>query len=398
MQRVSHEELAPRSFRERIARAIAWRAAGMRSRWRDRFPPFFPVVRELRAVTGKSSAAITAELLGTWIRRGWPATKFANLMLWDTPRERHDDYLSSKEIDPFLLRLLHPDDRTFGRDKIACAEHARERGIPWIPTLAVVNRHEGSPATDAIVVERPRDLWPTLDALIARGPLVLKPSNGLQGRGFYAVLGSGGGVVDAGGRPVARDELMRSVFEYNREGTAFGYVVQPLLRAHPAMVELTGVEALATVRMVTVRHESRNFTLQSLLKIPAPGHFTDNFRGGVSGTFIAGVSPSDGRLTDLVGLTRPDHRYVIERTPTHPATGKRLGGMELPYWRECFRVADLAAAAHPKSPVFAWDIGLGPEGWRVLEANALWGPTGYQICTRQGLRPLLSKLYPADWA
>ncbi len=319
-------------------------------------------------------------------------------MLWDTPRERRDDYLSSKEIDPFLLRLLHPDDRTFGRDKIASAEHARENGIPWIPTLAVVNRREGSPAKGAIVVDRPRDLWPSLDALAARGALALKPAHGLQGRGFYAVLGGSGGVVDATGRPVARDELMRSIFEYTREGTGFGYLAQPLLRAHPAMVELTGVEALATMRMVTARHESGYFTLQSLLKIPAPGHFTDNFRGGVSGTFIAAVNPSDGRLTDLVGLTRSGHRHVIERTPIHPKTGKRLNGKELPFWQECFRIAELAATAHPKSPLFAWDIGLGPDGWVVLEANATWGPTGYQICTRQGLRPLLAKLYPADWA
>lgn len=369
----------------------------LRARWRDRFPPFFPVVRELRTVTGKGSLAIIADLLATWLRRGMSAPRFVALMLWDFPHDRRDDFLWSRDLDPFLIRTFHPDDRTFGHDKVECAEHAREHGVPWVPTLAVVNRREGEPAKDAIAVERPRDLWPTLESLAAHGALALKPARGLQGRGFYAVF-PGGDTFDAEGHPVGRDDLMRRVFEYTREGTAHGYLVQPLLRPHPAMIELTGVDALSTMRIVTVRHETGNFTLQSLLKIPAPGHFTDNFRGGITGTFIAAMDPSDGRLSDLVGITRPGFRFVTERTPTHPATGKRIGGRELPLWRECLRVAELAAAAHPKSPLFAWDVGLGPDGWVVIEANTTWGPTGFQICSRQGLRPILAKLYPVDWA
>jgi hypothetical protein len=204
-------------------------------------------------------------------------------------------------------------------------------------------------------------------------------------------------VVDADGGAVARDDLVRRVFEYQREGTAYGYLAQPLLKAHPAMVELTGVEALATVRVVTVRHESGNFTLQSFLKIPAPGRLTDNFRRGVSGTFITGLDPSNGCLGDLLGIVRPGHRHVIERTDTHPRTGMRIGGRELPEWRQCLHVAELAAAARPSSPIYAWDIGLGPDGWVILEANPTWGPVGGQACARRGLRPTLARLFPRDW-
>ena len=317
-------------------------------------------------------------------------------MLWEAPRERRDDFLTSKDIDPFLLRLLDPDDRMSGRDKVACAEHARQRGVPWVPTLAVVNRREGKAVTDTIVVERVEGLWPLLERLTAGGDVILKPANGLQGRGFFAVLRDGR-VLDADGVPVARQLLARRVFEYQRAGTAYGYLVQPLLKSHPAMVELTGVEALSTLRIVTARQPSGNVILQSFLKIPAPGRLTDNFRRGVSGTFIAAVDPSSGRLSDLLGLVRPGHRHVIERTDTHPQTGKRIGGRELPEWRQCLAVAELAAATRPNSPIFAWDIGLGPNGWVVIELNPLWGPVGGQACTRQGLRPTLARLYPREW-
>lgn len=390
------EALAPRSLSERIRRAVEWRVAGVRSRLRDRFPPFLPVVRELHAVTGKGSVTIAADLLITWIRRGWPPPEFTALMLWEVPSERRDDFLTSKDIDPFLLRLLDPNDQVAGRDKTACAEHAREHGIPWVPTLAVVDRREGPPAKDAITVERVDELWPALDRLTASLDVVMKPAHGLQGRGFFAVSRNGG-AVDADGVAVARDDLVRRVFEYRRDGTAYGYLVQPLLKAHPAMIELTGVEALSTMRVVTVRHESGNFTLQSFLKIPAPGRLTDNFRRGVSGTVITAMDPSTGRLTDLLGLVRSDHRHVIERTDTHPRTGKRISGRELPEWRECLRVAELAAASRPNSPIYAWDIGLGPNGWVILEANPLWGPVGGQACTGRGLRVTLSRLYPQEW-
>ena len=386
-----------RSLAARMARGIAWRVAGVRSRWRDRFPPFRPVVREIAAISGRSSTAVAADVLHTWMRLGWQPPEYAALMLWQVPRARRSDFLTAKDIDPFLSRRLDPDDQFFGRDKVECAEHARAHGVPWVPTLAVINRRQGCAAKDARRVERDAELWPAIEGWIAAGDVVLKPAFGLQGRGFFAVMRDGR-VLDADGASVPRERLVRRVFEYNRAGTAYGYLAQPFLRAHPDLAEVTGVTALTTVRVVTVLHESGDLVLQSFLKIPAPGRLTDNFRRGVSGTFITAIDPESGRLGELVGIVRAGYRHGVERAQVHPQTSKRIAGAELPMWRDCFAMARRAAVSHPTSPIFSWDIALTPDGWVVLEANAIWGPVGAQTCTRQGLRPTLARLYPGDWA
>lgn len=389
------ESFPRRSLPARIAHGVSWRLAGLRSRLRTRFPPVLSVARELSAVTGKSSAGVASDLLYARTRFGFAPHDFAALMLWDVARESWGDFLLSDELDDFLIRHLEPADRALSHDKVASAEKDRERGTPWLPTLAVINRKQGLLPAGAVVVERAVDFWPALERLTAREKVVVKPASGMQGRGLH-VVSAGGNAVDADGRRVDPDELVRRVFAYRDKHGDFGYLAQPLLVPHASIVALTGVVAPASLRIVTLRHASGNFTLQAFLKIPAPGRWTDNFRRGVSGTLIAPVDPGTGRLGPLLGLLGPRRRYVLERTATHPATGREITGRELPAWKEAFAIADLAAAARPRSPMFAWDVAMGPSGWVLLDANAVWGPTGGQACSGRGLRPLLARFYP-EW-
>jgi hypothetical protein len=385
-----------RSWSERLVHGIAWRLARARSRVRDRIPPYLRVVRELHATTGRSSGALAADMLAAWRNQGFEPADYAALMLWDVPELRRPDYLVSKTLDPFLESLLDPADLLLGRDKAAFAAHDAARGVPWLPTLAVVNRHEGGAVSGVPSIERPEDLWPALRALADDRAVALKPAFGLQGRGFFVVSPSGE-VVDADSRPVSEHELVDHVFHYALRGTHYGYLVQPFVRSHERMAALTGVDALSTLRIVTVRHPSGNFLLQTFLKIPAPGRLTDNFRRGVSGTFIVGVDPRTGVLGDCVGLAFAGARHAIARADVHPLTGKRIAGEPLPMWSECSSVAERAAAAHPRSPIFGWDVGLAPEGWFVLDPNPRWGPIAGQVTTREGLRPKLAALYPDYW-
>jgi hypothetical protein len=348
-------------------------------------------------VTGRRYDEIIRDLLDARVRLGFSPQEYTAFLLWDVPRANHRDFLRSKELDPFLIRLLCPEDRAISHDKVACADRDRELGIPWLPSLAVIHRCEGPRPKEAWVVERAVDVWPALEQLTAAGTVAVKPASGMQGRGFYAVS-SNREVVDAEGCRVDPDELVRRMFAYRDKHGDFGYLVQPMLEPHTAMVELTGVRSLATLRIVTVKHETGNLTLQALLKIPAPGRLTDNFRRGVSGTFIASLDTESGRLSELVGLVSSGHRYVLERVAAHPITGRKIAGREVPGWRDAIKIAHRAAAARPRSPIFGWDVAMGPSGWVILDANAVWGPTGDQACRRGGLRPTLARLYPDYWA
>ena len=202
---------------------------------------------------------------------------------------------------------------------------------------------------------------------------------------------------DGDGDEIALHDLVERTFAYRHPDGDFGYVVQRALDPHPDMVALTGVDVLSTVRVVTAVRDGSAHILQFLLKVPGPGRVTDNVHGGLTGTMVAGVDQTSGTLLDLVGILRPGNRLVRERTRIHPVTGRPIGGRELPAWRDALDVARRAALLHPRTATLGWDIGLTPSGWVFLDVNAMWAASGSQVCTGEGLRPALSRLFPEHW-
>jgi len=379
----------PRSLSARAARAFRWRA----NRVRERVPPLLPIIREIRLATNRRFAVVGADLLSAWLREGIHPRAFVGNLMWEVPVERRHEFVSGTEIDRFFAATIDSEDRLLVRDKAAFADHARRRGMPWLPTLAIVNRHEGTPVDAASILDEKRDLVLALDRLADDHDVFLKPSCGKQGRGVYRYA-RGGRTRDADGDEVALHDLVEQIFAYRHPDGDFGYVVQRALDPHPDVVALTGVDVLATVRVVTAVRDGATHILQFLLKIPAPGRVTDNVHGGLTGTMVAGVDPASGTLLDLVGILRPGNRFVRERTGVHPVTGRRIGGRELPDWRNVLDLARRAALLHPRTATLGWDVGLTPSGWVFLDVNAKWGPAGSQVCTGEGMKPALALLFP----
>jgi hypothetical protein len=378
-----------RSLSARLARGLRWRA----NRIRERIPPLLPMIREISIATERNTAAVAQDLLSAWLRDGIHPRAFIGNLMWEVPLERRRDFVSAAEMNRFFAATIHPDDRLLIRDKAAFADHARRRGMPWLPTLAIVNRHEDPPIDDAVVVDRPSDLVATLDRLADGQDLFLKPSCGKQGRGIYRYT-RGGRTRDADGDEVALRDLIELVFAYRHPDGDFGYVVQRALGPHPDMIEITGIDVLATARVVTAVCDGATHILQFFLKIPAPGRVTDNVQGGTRGTMIAGVDAETGTFLDLVGMMRPGNRFVSERAGVHPVTGRRIGGRQLPAWRNVLDLAQRAALLHPRTATLGWDVGLTPAGWVFLDVNATWNPSGSQICNGEGMRPALARLFP----
>jgi hypothetical protein len=380
------------SLPARISRGLRWRMDALRHRVKGALPRFVPVLRELRVATGRGSIAVASDLVMAWRQLGCSPVIFAELCLWEAPTARWDDFFVEPELNPFMQRTLSPADRALSRDKAAFAEVGRKRGVPWLPTLAVVNRREGPAIEGAAVVARVEDLAPTLASLTASGPVVLKPSCGQRGAGFYLVSPDGR-ALDGDGHEIDAGALAQSAFRYTHRHGNFGYVVQPALRPHPDIVALTGVDALTTVRVVTALSRGVPHVIESHLKIPAPGKLTDNFRDGTTGTMAAGVDPDDGTLTELIGILRPGNRYILERTVAHPVTGRHVAGAKLPFAREIIDLAFRAALAHPDTATLGWDVAIAERGLFILDGNPNWGPA-WKPCSPVGPRALLSRLYP----
>jgi len=381
-----------RSIGARLARTMAHASR----RLRRRVPPLVRIVREIHAATGDSMLAVTADVVSSWLREDIDPRVFASEARFDVPRERRAEFVGGRELDAFLARTLDADDRSLMRDKAAFAAHARAKGLPCPPTLAVVNRRQEPAIGDARAVDTREALPAALAELAASTDVFLKPAIGKQGHGVFRV-GRGARALDEDGRELALADLVERVFAYRHPVGDYGYLVQPALASHPEMVALTGVDALATLRVITAVRGGASEALRAFLKIPAPGRLTNNFLGGVSGSLLTPLDLGTGRLGELVGLLRPRSRHVIERTATHPVTGRRITGEEMPAWRHALAIACHGALQYPRTATLGWDLACGPDGWTVLEANTMWGAGGPQAANHTGLRPDLARVFPEHW-
>jgi hypothetical protein len=378
-----------RSLRARIGRFLEARARQLRAI----VPPVLTIAREVSRVTGRSTVAVLMDLRSAWREYGIRPTRFAAFMIWDLSGDARVGFIGSLELEPFQAATTDDRDRALMFDKAAFGEHARRHGLPSVPTLAVINRYDGADADGAVRVDDPSSLAGVLERLSECGEVFLKPAVGKQGIGAYCVS-RGGSVRDGDGREISMTDLVESVFAYRHPAGAFGYLVQPCLVSHPAMVSLTGSTELTTLRVITAVVGGEAQVLRAFLKLTARGRLTNNFQGGVSGNLLTNVDVGSGRLGDLVGILRPENRLVVERTPSHPETGRRITAQELPAWKEAVEITRRGALIHPHTATLGWDIALAAGGWTILEANTTWGPGGPQAASRVGLRTDLAKLYP----
>jgi hypothetical protein len=362
-------------------------------------PQFLPVLRELRATTGRSILELGRDLIEASRSLGVNAHDFANLMLWEIPKARWPEYVVGKDLERFLARALDAEDRLLSRDKAAFAELDRKKGLPWLPTLAVINRSDGVQIEGAARITTAEQLWTSLASLGRTGDeereLVVKPSCGERGRGFYRVTPRGQ-IRDGAGCDVDRESFARIVLNYSHPLGNYGYLVQPALAPHPDVVKLTGIDVLASARVVTALKDGVAHVIESFLKIPGPGRLTDNFLSGSKGTTIARFDPTTGRLSDLVGLLRPNFRHALERTGSHPVTGRRVAGETMPCWREAIDLAGRAARAHPRTVAIGWDVAIAASGCVILDGNPNWGP-GWEPCASEGVRARMARLFPSDF-
>ena len=116
------------------------------------------------------------------------------------------------------------------------------------------------------------------------------------------------------------------------------------------------------------------YLLLAVQRMPVGDSVVDNFgQGGLA----APVDVATGRLHVA---TLKSARHLGARVDTHPTTGTRIEGYQLPYWAE---LADLVCRAHravsPVIPVVGWDVAIAESGPVLVEANNVPGTATLQI-------------------
>jgi hypothetical protein len=236
---------------------------------------------------------------------------------------------------------------------------------------------------DGRLLDRPHSDWvQTVEQLRDRlrsGPLVAKPIAGAQGNGVR-VLDTDEGHLRIDGEPVPTEEFLSRLpgdqdLLLEEHVTTADYASEIFPPSTNTLRLLTMIDPASGEPFVTAGSH-RFGTAES-------GH-TDNWSaGGVS----AGIDLDTGRLGPAV--TNPAAGgHADERIETHPETGARIAGVEIPGWeRVRATVRDLAAAYGWLWPHVGWDVVVRSDDGEI---TVLEGDAQSVDPDQQAHRPLLA--------
>jgi len=144
---------------------------------------------------------------------------------------------------------------------------------------------------------------------------------------------------------------------------------------HPASIN--------TVRVMTYCEDDEVKVLFSLVRMGRGGAVVDN---ASAGGIIAAVDALTGEIV-TPGFTET----ARETFAIHPDTGVPITGSRIPEWERLLGTVDEIARILPDQKLTGWDLALTDRGWAMIEGNHEASFTGYQLCTGQGVRPLIEK-------
>lgn len=181
-------------------------------------------------------------------------------------------------------------------------------------------------------------------AFLDRHPDVLvKPASGEGGAGISRV--SRADVADVA---QWRDQLID-------DGCT---LVEEIVQQHDEMDALYP-GSVNTLRIITYVDPDGVFhTIASVLRI-GNGGVIDNFAGGGMFTML-----DDDGVAQWAGVDKNSNIYE-----SHPVTGHRIEGFQVPLYAETLAMVEDAARRLPTVPYVGWDIAITPDGAEIIEAN-----------------------------
>ncbi len=152
-------------------------------------------------------------------------------------------------------------------------------------------------------------------------------------------------------------------------------LVEEHIRQHPAVSEFYA-KAVNTIRITSLYTEDGPVLLAPLMRIGCGGSVADNFD---SGGVLTMLDLETGRM--LSGAMNKQYAWF----DTHPESGKRFEGFQVPHWDEALAICREAALMAPETPYIGWDVAITPERAILVEGNTR--PSfGWQCVDRRGWR------------
>lgn len=269
--------------------------------------------------------------------------------------------------------------------------HYSGLGFPLPETYGVYLPGSGVSATGRRLGCR-AELRALLDEL-RPASLVIKPVGGIMGHGLMILSELQYGqdsitAVTSGGEVLSFDDIAAKLdtpadVHYRMRSYELhlpGYILQARLQQHPFLNNIAPYTT-NTVRIVTLLDPDNNVRVHfSILRAGRRGSAADNWdRGGIS---IA-IDPASGVLGQ--GVLKP--KYGSRRIDTHPDSGVRFAGLQMPFWNEALELCSRAARLTPALRSVGWDVAITANGPVLVEGNPDWDLPMVQVHTDGLLQP-----------
>jgi len=271
--------------------------------------------------------------------------------LHDAPLRRAiAQYMTRSETKLGIYDMLHPNPPTLLSDKEAFARHCQQHELPGIPVLATARNGE------VIGLQAPGQL--------PRCDLFVKPARGSGGNGAERWNHAGGNRYRrADGLELDSDGLLAHLRVRSMQRTV---IVQPRVRNHADLADLSNGGALSTVRALTCINEAgRPEVVAAVLRMAVGTNTTvDNFHAGGIAADIDLDSGILSKASDLGMFTKQD--WLAHQ----PMTGAPIAGRRVPQWAEVRALAERAHATFGDRILVGWDIAISDAGVILVEGNS----------------------------
>lgn len=304
---------------------------------------------------GKGRLRQAGEQIALWLTKGvLPLSYYVFEFHRDDARARALDYLYRHEtkrgVYPILRWSFASAETTEAlRNKALFAQRCQQHGIPAIPVLFTAVRGE----ITRLDMDEPG---------LPRCSLFLKPLSGAGGRGAAVWTYAGNGSYwNASAGALSDAALIDHLAKLSQREA---YVGRAYVSNHPVIAEVSS-GALCTVRVLTCLDENNmpEATHAVLRMARTQGIAVDNFHAG-------GIAARVGLETGLVGMAtdlgKSRHTQWWE---THPTTGAKILGRQIPMWDQVIELACRAHAAFADQVAVGWDVAVLKDGPQLVEGN-----------------------------
>lgn len=231
---------------------------------------------------------------------------------------------------------------------------------------------------DVILLSGEKDFDAYCDFVKKHPTYVVKPTDLLRSRGVYKDSVSDHKDLRAAFLSILEKiEIYSEAYRFRRKArTSEDTIILEELIDQDERISAIHPHSVNGIRCNTIYVDGKVHIYRPWLKIGRDGAFTTSAE---KGTLVAGIDEKTG-VIDTQGFDEALNKYE-----THPNTGVRLLGFQIPNWKEMTQIVTTLALDMPTVKFIGWDMALSKNGWCVIEANAD-GDSMWQLVYERGMK------------